>query len=75
MTNEQVLSILEDTMERLKEVGVTEFIMAVGGEGITSVHMFGNYKQCGYLALQVQWEVMTWQEKNSILDGEVNGKR
>ena len=56
----------EDTMERLKEVGVTKFIMAVGGEGITSVHMFGNYKQCGYLALQVQWEVMTWQEEFCI---------
>jgi hypothetical protein len=73
MTNEQIMAILDDTMARLKEVGVTEFVMAIGGDNITSVHMFGNYKQCGYLALQVQWEVMTWQEKNSVLDGGVNG--
>ena len=75
MSDATVMAVIDEFTERLKEVGATEFVMAVGGDGTTGIRFFGNYKQCGFLALQAMWEVMSWQMNNSVLDGAIDGPR
>ena len=61
MSDGTVMAVIDEFTERLKEVGATEFVMAVGGDGASGFRFFGNYRQCGFLALQALWEVMQWQ--------------
>ncbi len=75
MSDATVMAVIDEFTERLKEVGATEFVMAVGGDGTTGFRFFGNYKQCGFLALQAMWEVMSWQMNNSVMDGAIDGPR
>ncbi len=75
MSNQTVMAVIDEFQARLKEVGATEFVMAVGGDGASGFRFFGNYKQCGFLALQAMWEVMSWQMNNSVVDGEIDGPR
>ncbi len=75
MSDATVMAVIDEFTARLQGVSATEFVMAVGGDGASGFRFFGNYKQCGFLALQAMFEVMQWQMQNSIVDGEIDGPR
>jgi hypothetical protein len=75
MSDATIMAIIDDFTQRLKDAGATEFVMAVGGDGTTGFQFFGNYKQCGFLALQAMWEVMQWQMQNSVTSSDMDGPR
>tara|TARA_B100000900_G_scaffold413438_1_gene437431 strand:+ start:932 stop:1159 length:228 start_codon:yes stop_codon:yes gene_type:complete len=74
MSNEQAMAVIDAAREQLRELGIEDVLIAIGGDQGVAFSFAGATKSLAYLSMSAWLEIMMSSVANSYVDTGTMGE-